>query len=153
MEKIDFEAKFNKVRKECAEACLTIFNENEIDEMVLLETIAAADEHNSVYPVDAVRRGRLLDRVYEKMEKFPDFLPESKVIDYYFEVHDSDCDVWRSPGDGDTPFNWAALYNVINATIDYFNENDIPASEWSNQELIGRNSDEDWEEEEDYGEE
>lgn len=116
IEKRNFTEEINKLQRESAEACLSLFKEYSISEMELMQSV-------------------WIER--EGMRELADAIeiddPDSKKPFMWFSLRGEFGD-WISIGDGYGDFDWAALYDSLCDTINHFLENNIPVSEWNSRE-------------------
>ena len=116
IEKRNFKEEIEKLQRESADACLSIFKEYSISESELMNSVWIEDEGTR----------QLADAI-----KLDD--PDSKYPFQWFSLRGEFGD-WISIGDGYGDFDWADLYDSLCETINHFLENDIPVSEWDSRE-------------------
>lgn len=116
IEKRNFKEEIEKLQRESADACLSIFKEYSISEIELMNSVWIEDEGTR----------QLADAI-----KLDD--PDSKYPFQWFSLRGEFGD-WISIGDGYGDFDWADLYDSLCETINHFLENDIPVSEWDSRE-------------------
>ena len=116
IEKRNFKEEIEKLQRESADACLSIFKEYSISEMELMHTVWI--EQEGLQELAGAIKADDLDSKYS----FEWFSLKSEYGD------------WISIGDGYGDFDWADLYDSLCDTINHFLENDIPMSEWNSRE-------------------
>lgn len=116
MERRNFRAEFEKLERECADACVAIFKHYGITKLRFKgSTTKIKEEYRE--------RSNFIEAIV-----LANLDAQINYCEEYFNILDYDDRWWT---DGCFELDWIDLYDCINDAINYYQKNNVPISDWA----------------------